>query len=358
MLLTPFALLAALIPLADAHGHNAGPAHLRHRHLAVRSTSETANIARSNEAHAAAHRAIKRTVNKRGQQCRPRGQSKPSAASLDVTVASSTVNTQAATSSTAAYSESPSQAPSQAPSSAWQPDPSPSPSVAAPPTPSPQPSADTSGNAGDSAHWGVLAVTDGTCGWSNANDQNPNGSQDWLNCGINGAGWTPPHVSIDQLIAAELDASGVFSPCDPYIEKFKQYGAEFNVYPIMLASFAMQESTCNPSVTGGGGEAGLMQIAPPNCEPGVNCWDVDYNIRRGAQLFRQMIDANGGNVLAAIGAYNGWRKGMTVSDAMAAKWQGHCRNQNNLDYIFQYCNGWMQNKNAYHMGSYFNLADC
>ena len=65
-----------------------------------------------------------------------------------------------------------------------------------------------------------------------------------------------------------------------------------------------------------------------------------------------MIDANGGNVLAAIGAYNGWRKGMTVSDAMAAKWQGHCRNQNNLDYIFQYCNGWMQNKNAYHMGSY------
>lgn len=29
-----------------------------------------------------------------------------------------------------------------------------------------------------------------------------------------------------------------------------------------------------------------------------SCWDVDYNIRRGAQLFRQMIDANGGNVLA------------------------------------------------------------
>jgi hypothetical protein len=37
------------------------------------------------------------------------------------------------------------------------------------------------------------------------------------------------------------------------------------VPPILLASFAMQESTCNPSATGGNGEAGLMQIAQPNC---------------------------------------------------------------------------------------------
>lgn len=33
----------------------------------------------------------------------------------------------------------------------------------------------------------------------------------------------------------------------------------------MLASFAMQESTCNPSATGGNGEAGLMQLASENC---------------------------------------------------------------------------------------------
>lgn len=94
-----------------------------------------------------------------------------------------------------------------------------------------------------------------------------------------------------------------------------------------------------------------------------------------------MIDANGGNVLAvssptitradlqAIGAYNGWRKGMTVGDATAAKWQGNCHAQNNLDYLTQYCNGWMQNKNAHSMGSYcectswtrlilVNLNDC
>lgn len=111
-------------------------------------------------------------------------------------------------------------------------------------------------------------MTDNTCGWSGATDDHPNGSEDWLNCGVNGGGWSPPHVTIDQLIATELDSTGVFAPCAPYIEKFKQYGNEFNIYPIMLASFAMQESTCNPSVTGGGGEAGLMQIAPPNWEAG------------------------------------------------------------------------------------------
>ena len=58
----------------------------------------------------------------------------------------------------------------------------------------------------------------------------------------------------------------------------------------MLASFAMQESTCNPWATGGNGEAGLMQIAPENCggapsgEGSQGCWDVDFNIQRGAKV--------------------------------------------------------------------------
>lgn len=103
----------------------------------------------------------------------------------------------------------------------------------------------------------------------------------------------------------------------------------------MLASFAMQESTCNAGATGGNGEAGLMQIAPINCNApsGTSCWDVDYNIRRGAELLSQMISNNGGNVIAAVGAYNGWQKGMTINSAQAAKWQGHCFAQNNLDYL-------------------------
>jgi len=266
MLVSSLALLATLVPALAGH---AQPAHIRHRHLAVRQQEQHAgaHLARANEAHADAHRAIKRTVNKRGQQCRPRGQSKPSLSSTSSqaadTSAPASSATPAPTPSSAAWTEPSSAAPAPSTSSA----PAEAPAPPAAPSPSPAENNDQ-GNAGSEAHWGVLAVTDTTCGWSNANSDQPNGALDWLNCGIDGSGWTPPQVSIDQLIAAELDSSDVFAPCADYIDKFKQYGAEFNVYPIMLASFAMQESTCNPGATGGGGEAGLMQIAPPNCESG------------------------------------------------------------------------------------------
>ena len=44
---------------------------------------------------------------------------------------------------------------------------------------------------------------------------------------------------------------------------------------IILASFAMQESSCNPETVGGGGEQGLMQITKDKCggAPGGNCKD-------------------------------------------------------------------------------------
>ena len=52
----------------------------------------------------------------------------------------------------------------------------------------------------------------------------------------------------------------------------------------MLASFAMQESTCNAGATGGNGEAGLMQIAPPNCEAGNKCVPRGLLLRDRADL--------------------------------------------------------------------------
>ena len=80
-----------------------------------------------------------------------------------------------------------------------------------------------------------------------------------------------------------------------------------------------------------------------------SCWDPDYNIRRGAQLFSQMVDSNGGNCIAAIGSYNGWYSGMTTGSVYGA---AVCSQQQNMDYLFQFTNGWMQNKNAYSMGQY------
>jgi hypothetical protein len=103
---------------------------------------------------------------------------------------------------------------------------------------------------------------------------------------------------------------------------------------ILLASIALQESTCNPNTVGKNGEQGLMQVTPEKCNgaPGGNCRDVVrtvpllflcqsclniiryfqyFNIGVGADYFRTVLDANGGNALLALGNYNGWKKGMT-----------------------------------------------
>ncbi|KAI0066097.1 hypothetical protein BV25DRAFT_1820969 [Artomyces pyxidatus] len=195
----------------------------------------------------------------------------------------------------------------------------------------------------------------------------PNGNIDWLNCGIDNGGWNPPFVHISQLKHAELSDARhtAFSACtDEIIAKFEQYGGELGIPSIILASFAMQESTCNPGTVGGAGEQGLMQLTHDKCvdAPGGNCQDIDYNIRTGAQFFMDTLNGNGGDVFKTVGNYNGWFKGMTFGDATAAGKTGCCRCQNNLDYLQQWGNGWIQGINAYdtkfRLGKYFNLDIC
>lgn len=199
---------------------------------------------------------------------------------------------------------------------------------------------------------GLLQISDSACGACPSTSQTPNGPEWWLNCNIDGSGWNPPHVTINQLVAADLHSNGVFSACAQYIDQFNQAGADTGVPPIMLASFAMQESSCNAGALGKNGEISLMQITPANCPSGVNCWDPYTNIKVGSQLFKSMVDAAGGNALAAIGAYNGWYVGMTVGDANSAH---VCSQRNNLDYLTQFTNGWMQGKSAEGLGSYNNV---
>lgn len=63
--------------------------------------------------------------------------------------------------------------------------------------------------------------------------------------------------------------------CTKFVHLFEKYGGQFGIPAIMLASFAMQESSCNPNTVGGGGEQGLMQITKEKCggAPGGNCRD-------------------------------------------------------------------------------------
>lgn len=108
----------------------------------------------------------------------------------------------------------------------------------------------------------------------------PNGSIDFLNCGIDSGGWTPPSIHIKDVVVKSLSeaiqsSDSPFHACKPYVGFFNRYGDQYGVPPIFLASFAMQESSCNPNTVGGAGEQGLMQITKDKCHgaPGGNCRD-------------------------------------------------------------------------------------
>ncbi|ODO07820.1 hypothetical protein I350_03399 [Cryptococcus amylolentus CBS 6273] len=404
MLANSLPLLTALLPLlALVDAGSVQPPHLRHRRMANSLRTVEHPGARAvapegrNTAHANAKRAIKKNMKKRGDTCRPRDSASASASSTEAAqTAAAYTDAAASWSSSASQTESASATPtysasatlnnnealapqadsssSSAPwssssseawssSAAWSSSSADAWSSSAASTSSSAAAASSSSSSSSSiiaGLAGLLQITDSTCGYSNADSDSPNGSEDWLNCGLTGAGWTPPMVTVDQLIAVELSADGTFSACADYIDKFNTYGAQYNVKPVMLASFAMQESTCNPSVTGGNGEAGLMQLTADNCDgaPDGNCYDVDFNIERAAKLFSDLVSSNGGNVLLAIGSYNGWYSGLTQAEATAAALTGECSAQNNLDYLHQFCNGWMQGKSGYNLGTYLNLASC
>jgi len=197
----------------------------------------------------------------------------------------------------------------------------------------------------------------------------PNGSIDWLNCGLTSGGWNPPHVEMKDLVVVPLQAAvdsgkGPFMVCRNYIHLFERYGQKYGIPSIMLASFAMQESSCNPNTVGGAGEQGLMQVTKDKCggAPGGNCRDPDFNIHTGARYFSQTLDRVNGNVIEAVALYNGWKKGLTYAQATSAAKTDCCRCQNNCDYLQQFFNGWLQNINAYdssyRLGKYFNLDAC
>jgi hypothetical protein len=240
-------------------------------------------------------------------------------------------------------------------------------------------SGNSSGSSGGKNDWstgggGNLLVASGPCGSSGATAKitatsGPNGNMEFFNCGIEGGGWNPPHITVEQLKSVDLSTAvkqpgSPFKACQNFVGAFEKYAAQHGYPAILLAAFAMQESSCNPETVGGNGEQGLMQITKEKCKgaPGGNCRDPDFNIRTGAAYFANNLKEDGGNILLSIGRYNGWHKGMTHSDAVRAAKQGHCFAQNNLDYLQQFLNGWMQNKNAYdysfRLGKYFNLDQC
>jgi len=192
----------------------------------------------------------------------------------------------------------------------------------------------------------------------------PNGSIDWLNCGISKSNpnsqWNAPTLKISDIVVKELTADGVFAPCAPFFDMFHAAAKKYDIPAIFIASFAMQESTCQPDAKGDNGHAyGLMQIVD-KCDgaPNGNCLDPAFNIDRGTSYFRSVLDQFDGNLLHAIGQYNGWPVDMSYSHATAAAYTSCCVCQNNLDYMHQMLNLWMQGLNGQLYKPYNNLAVC
>jgi len=192
---------------------------------------------------------------------------------------------------------------------------------------------------------------------------------DWLNCGIQDGGWAPPFVQVSDIIAKNLteaiqEPGSPFTACDAFVATFDKYAAQYDVPAILIAAIAMQESSCNPATVGGAGEQGLMQLTPDKCggAPNGDCKDPDYNIHTGVKYFSRTLRDNGGSLLLTIGNYNGWPLGMTYESATAPADTSCCTCQNNLDYLQQTLNGWVQNVNPYtsdpQIGQYFNLNQC
>jgi len=129
----------------------------------------------------------------------------------------------------------------------------------------------------------------------------PNGQSAWLTCGISlddkTSGWNPPNATIDQIITLEggLRAAvkmngSPYTACTDYIEIFEAAGGEFGskfialafmsslsltlckVPPLFIAAFALQESSCNPTTMGQGGETGMMQISAVS--PTLSCFET------------------------------------------------------------------------------------
>ncbi|KAK4703623.1 P-type Cu+ transporter, partial [Phenoliferia sp. Uapishka_3] len=159
---------------------------------------------------------------------------------------------------------------------------------------------------------GLIGFVSSNCGPSGANAESPNGAESFLSCGLSKsnptAGWTPPKgITLSHLktvsIEAAMASNSVWAPCKPYISLFEKHASANGLPPILLAAFALQESTCNPSVSGdNGGAFGLMQITKDKCggQGAAGCSSPDYNIRTAAEYFSSQLSSAGGELLPAL----------------------------------------------------------
>ena len=191
-------------------------------------------------------------------------------------------------------------------------------------------------------------------------------SEDWLNTGLTGDGWTPPFLDLNDVIHISRDDfyNGVGSSCRQYNSYFQQAGDDHGIDPVILAIIAMQESSCNANA--GGLTPGLMQVSCDNY-PNRQCTDsISDNVNAGANYLRGQLDDANGNAVSALGKYNGWftagsglngNRGLTVDYPCSAEGKSNGEPQN-LDYLQQVLNGWLLGLDVYGSDNWIGTYNC
>ncbi|KAB8360678.1 hypothetical protein FH972_024415 [Carpinus fangiana] len=186
----------------------------------------------------------------------------------------------------------------------------------------------------------------------------PNGSEEWLNTGVDGDGWAPPFLSQDDVVTISLDDfyANAGTACQQYDGNFQSAASSVGVRAEFLAFIAMQESSCDAGE--GGPTPGLLQVACENYPDGsCDNKSVQDNVNAGAQVLKNGLDNAGGNIIQALGEYNGWFTGLTQGYPCSSEGQSNGSPQN-LDYLQQVLNGWFQGELVYDHVQDFGTYQC
>ncbi|KAG8407785.1 hypothetical protein J3459_018354 [Metarhizium acridum] len=198
----------------------------------------------------------------------------------------------------------------------------------------------------------------------------PNGSQEWLNRGVRGNGWNPPFLDVRNITHVPLKAfyKGIGADCEKYDRFFKISGMKYDINPAILAFIAWQESFCKADATGPA--PGLFQCDPSNCQNGKkNCqYPIMENSDCGAHVLRVALNRAEGNIIYALGLYNGWftagdRTGLNGGKGLTENYP--CSEEGkvyrvplDLNYLHNMLNGWfqgydMRSEDTYTGGTYY-----
>jgi peptidoglycan lytic transglycosylase len=109
----------------------------------------------------------------------------------------------------------------------------------------------------------------------------------------------------------------------PYRQSLEKYGRQQDLDPFVLAGLIRQESEFDPKAISRARAYGLMQVLPSTGRSLARktrsgrfrsslLFRPDYNIRLGTYYFRTRLDELGGDVEAALAAYNGGKSRVDV----------------------------------------------